>query len=338
MQDAPPNHTSSFTQCLRFAALRVPLTIALAALLVLLGRWVPFSGDSPHMADLAERGWVTMHSSLTSVIHMSVYRLAAPFGFDGWQALSLSSALAGAMALQVLFAMRRHPLFLIANVCAGSFLVFVGEVENYAWVNLFLLTACLHLRRYLEDGAPLWPAGAAYCLAAYAHMLALFYLPAFLWAMRRRRFSGYEFIVPFFAYLALHTLTILAFERDGIELSLTRLVPVGETHRGDQWFTFFSVEHLEMKLYFHFFAGIFGLPLAWPIVIALHRRIVSDYYRFLLICSLIGLAWTTLWHPDWNWKDWDLFSQPLIMLHLLAGNLAADAFNDAAAWLRRREQ
>lgn len=307
---------------------RAALTLILTVLLTWLGRWTPSSGDSLHMAYLAGHGWtVTMHSTLTSLIHRLVYLTLAPFGFDAWHAISVSGSLAGALALQLLFAHRRHPLFLIANICAGSFLVFVGEVENYAWVNLFLLAAFIWIEPFLQKRAPAWPALTCFFLAVSAHMLALFYLPPLLWLIRRRTdVKPWELAAPLFVFLAFSTLGNALLPHEGIELSLTRLVPLFHIERKDQWFTFFSRAHLEIKTYYLFKAGIFFLPLGWPIVLILRRKIDSPFKRFLLHCAVIGFIWNTLWHPDMGWRDWDLFSQAAIPLHFLVGELLADQF------------
>ncbi|MDP8245063.1 MAG: hypothetical protein P9L94_13350 [Candidatus Hinthialibacter antarcticus] len=318
-------------------AFRVLLTLVLAAILFWLGQWTPYSRDSLHMADMAGSGWrVTMHSVLTSIVHRTVYLTLSPFGWDAWNALSMSSALAGAIALQVLFAFRRDPLFLAANILAGSFLVFVGEVENYAWVNLFLLLTFIWMRRFLQNGAPIWPALTCFFIAALFHMLAFFYLPAIFLAMRKRPIRAGEFLIPFGAYMLLHFACVTLLPHEGIELSLTRLVPLFETQRKDQWFTFLSWAHLEIKTYYHFQAGVLFLPLGWPIVIALRKRINSPFRRFMLQCALLGLAWNTLWHPDLGWEDWDLFSQSSIPLHFLAGDLLADWSKQYYRWRKTK--
>lgn len=313
---------SSHLQRIAFRAL---ITLLLACILFWLGQWTPYSRDSLHMADMADSGWrVTMHSALTSIVHRTVFIALLPFGWDAWNALSMSSSLAGAVALQVLFAFRRNPFFLAVNVLAGSFLVFTGEVENYAWVNLFLLLTFVSIQGFLEDGAPIWPALTFFFIAALFHMLAFFYLPAVFLAMRKRPINAREFLIPFGAYMLLHFACVTLLPHEGIELSLTRLVPLFETQRKDQWFTFFSWAHLEIKTYYHFHAGIFFLPLGWPIIIALWRRIHSPFRVFMLQCAVLGLIWNTLWHPDLGWEDWDLFSQSSIPLHFLAGDLLAD--------------
>ncbi len=307
---------------------RVILTLGVAFGLYWLGQWTPYSRDSFHMADMADSGWrVTMHSALTSIVHRTVYAILAPLGWSAWSALSFSSSLAGAVVLQVLFAYRRDPAFLAANIFTGSFLVFVGEVENYAWVNLFLILTFVFLKQFLEDGAPIWPALACFFVAAFCHMLAFFYLPAVFWAMRKRPVNAWEFLVPFGTYMVLHIACVTLFPHEGIELSLTRLVPFVELERKDQWFTFFSWAHLELKTYYHFHAGIFFLPLGWPIVVCLRKHINTPFRWFLLQCAVIGFIWNTLWHPDLGWDDWDLFSQSSVPLHFLAGDLLADWVN-----------
>ncbi|MBZ0258529.1 hypothetical protein K8I31_20850 [bacterium] len=307
---------------------RLAITLLLTGLLFWLGQWVPYSRDSLHMADMANTGWrVTMHSALTSIVHRSVFCLLSPLGVSAWNALSISSAIAGAIALQVLYSYRNDPLFLAANLLAGSFLVFVGEVENYAWVNLFLILTFISIKRFLENDAPIWPALMFFFTAAFFHMLAFFYLPAVFWAMRKRPIQAWEFLVPFSAFMVLQTAAVTMLPHEGIELSLNRLVPLFKLQRKDQWFTFFSYAHLQIKAYYHFHAGILFLPLGWPIVIALRKRIQTPFLVFMLQCAILGLIWNTLWHPDLGWEDWDLFSQAAIPLHFLAGELLSEYWN-----------
>lgn len=311
---------------LKWLVLRCAITTCLTALLYAMAGWQSYSGDAAHMAALAEGGWqLTRHSSLTSILHRVAYLMLEPFDFDGWNAISISNALAGALALQLLVAYKPHLLFLGVNILAGSFLVFVGQVENYAWVNLCLLAWLMGMDSYFKGERRLWPVASLLFLAALFHMLALFYLPALFWAMRRGpRFKAWEFLAPFCAFVGLSIGMSAFLPGEGFELGLTRLVPFFETHRPDQWFTFFSRDHLEIKVYFLFYSGILLMPLGWPIVIVLWRRIRTPYRRFLLLNALLGLGWFIVWHPDLGWIDWDLFSQPCIPLHFLAGVLLAD--------------
>jgi len=323
----PPGKTIA-----RFLALRIPLTLLLTLVLYWLGHYdliLPYTGDGHYTEELAEKDWVVlMHSSLTTLVHKSVYTLLKPWGWKAWYAVMISSSLAGAMALQVLYAIRRHPAFLALNILSGSFLVFVGEVENYAWVNLFLLLTFLAVERFLEGRWALWPACLFFFTAALFHMLALFYLPALFWVMyQREAFRPWEFAVPFLLFILLAIGILLIFPREGPDLDLGRLVPLFQINRKGQLFTFFSSTHLELLFYFHRQAGFLRMiPASWIIMIWLFRRIETPFQRYLLICSLTGLAWTTVWHPDLGRLDWDLFSQMYIPLNVLAGLLLSEVW------------
>lgn len=313
-----------------FLALRIPLTVLLTMALYQLGQYdliLPYSGDGHYTEELAEKNWVVlMHSSLTTLVHKSVYTLLKPWGWKAWYAVMVSSSLAGALALQVLYAIRRHPAFLALNILSGSFLVFVGEVENYAWVNLFLLWTFLAVERYLDRRWPLWPACWFFFTAALFHMLALFYLPALFWVMYQRDdFQPGEFAAPFLLFILLSAGILLTFPREGPDLDLGRLVPLFQINRKGQLFTFFSSTHLELLLYFHRQASFLRMiPVSWFVLIVCFRRIRTPFHKYLLICSLTGLGWTTVWHPDLGRLDWDLFSQMYIPLNVLAGWLLSE--------------
>ncbi len=318
----------------RFLAVRIPLTLFFATVLYRLGQcdWIlPYSGDGHYTEELAEKDWVVlMHSSLTTLMHKCVYTLLKPWGWTAWKSVMVSSSLAGGMALQVLYAIRRHPAFLAINILSGSFFVFVGEVENYAWVNLFLLWTFLAVERFLERKWPFWPAAVFFFTAALFHMLALFYLPALFWVMYQQDdFKPWEFAGPFLLFVFLSIGIMVIFPREGPDLNLGRLVPLFQINRKGQFFTLFSPAHLELLLYFHRQAGLLRMiPVSWIVLILFFRRIETPFHKYLLIGSLTGLGWTTVWHPDLGRLDWDLFSQMYIPFNVLAGLLISGRPNE----------
>ncbi len=336
----PTTSTHSYKTVL-FWLSRIPLTIVLALFLFWLGQidWImPYTGDGHYTEELAEKDWVVlMHSSLTTIMHKTVYTILKPWGWSAWNAISLSSSLAGAIALQVLFSLSRHPLFLIINILSGSFLVFVGEVESYAWVNLFLLLSFLATERYLTGRWPLWPAAAFIFIAALFHMLALFYLPGLFWVMRRNpKLKPWEFLVPFVGFITLSIAIILIFPREGPDLDMGRLTPLFNINRKGQLFTFFSLSHWELLSYFHWKGSFLQLfPIEIPLLILLRTRINTAFRQYLLICSIMGLLWTTVWHPDLGRLDWDLFSQMFIPIHVLLGFLATDFIHERYITLKK---
>lgn len=320
------------------AAKQLFLTAAAAALLYRLGKWLPYSGDGAYVEQMAEMDWVVlMHSALTTLVHKLAFTLLQPLGWSAWDSVSVSSSIGGAIALRYLFAIRRNPLFLAINLLSGSFLVFVGQVENYAWVNAFLLGSFYHLEGFLAGRSPLWPAMACLFAACLFHLLALFYLPAFFWVMRNHRdFSPAEFAIPFFLFLLGFMGFNFGFEREGLDMDYTRLVPIGSIIRKGQHFTLFSAAHWEILAFFHHRAAFLGVPVEIPALIWFRKAIDTPFKRFLAICSVTGLVWSTFWHPDLGRLDWDLFSQPYIPIHVLLGILLSEKYG-RRHWTSRRE-
>lgn len=316
-------------------ALRLLLTAALTALLFSL-RGLPLPGaDRWYMSQFVENNAFPLfyRSLLTLWMHRLAYVIGHPFGLDGWNAMALSSSLAGALALQIIWAIRPGPAFLALNVLCGSFLVFAGHVENYAWVNLFLLAAFWALLNWHESRWPLWPAMAFYIAACLSHMLAIFYAPAMIYALRgQRRFNPLEALVPLLAFVFVVVGLSFSGRLHGTEAGLDRLMPLWEPWAPNHYpgLTLFSWEHLKMLAYFHYHAAYFAWPIQWgdsvwtfalpielPMLFLLRKRIDSHYLKTLTLAVFCGLAWTTLWHPDWGIEDWDLFSQFAVPLHLL---------------------
>lgn len=333
---------------------RIPLTLLLACVLYWIGvRYMSYSGDGHYTEELVLKPWtVLFHMPLSILMHKAVYIVLKPWGWNAWFAVAASSALAGGIALQVYWALCRHPLFLAINIVSGSFLVFAGEVESYAWVNLFLLLTFLAVERFIHEQWRAWPALLFFFIACSFHMMAIFYLPPLFWILRKYpRLHAPEFLLPFSLFAAIYFLTNFGLESEGIDMDHTRLVPFFEINRKGQLFTFFTWEHLEIKLYFHWIASFFwgwivlwreydptvdfiawkkflffGIPLEWPALGFLWRWIRTPFHRYLLFCTLIGLLWNIAWHPDLGKLDWDLFSQMYIPFHVLLGLLAVEAW------------
>lgn len=222
-------------QRLRWLVWRVLATLVLTVVLFHLGRLQSYGGDGAYIARLAGTDWtIIYHLYLTSIMHRVVYLIASPFSFSAWECVSISSSVAGALAVQVLVAYSRNPLFLMPNLCAGSFLVFVGQVEAYAWVNLFLLLTFIEAQRTLEQGAPVWRLLACWSLAASFHLLALFYLLPVMWVLRKRQpFSAWQFGVPLGLFLLCYFVASQAMPSTGFEMDMRRFVPLTEPTRPD---------------------------------------------------------------------------------------------------------
>ncbi len=267
-------------------------------------------------------------SLLTVWIHQGMYYVLSPLGVDAWNAISLSSALAGAIALLGLRRISSNRWFIGINVCSGSFLVFVGHVENYAWVNTFLIWSFLWTRRWLEDGVRLWPAAVCFVLSCLSHLLAVFYVPAFVYVIwKNRRYHPLEVLLPVLGMTGLITVLSLTTQLLGTDNGLNRLVPFFYTWAKNHHFTFFSKAHLAMLFHFHHRAAFLLIPLELPLLFVLRKEVDTLFLRFLFACTLCGLIWTTFWHPDWGPRDWDLFGQFGIPLHILLGLLVVKKWN-----------
>ncbi len=287
---------------------------------------------------------VYYRSILTVWMHKLCYLTLSPTGFSGWDALAVSSSIAGGIAILGLLLLSKHPLFILANVLSGSFLVFYGHHENYAWVNAFLILSYACFFRWCNGELPLAYGILFYMLACLSHMLALFYAPAILFLIwKKRDYNPVEVLMPLMVFVFLILILPAFFTLLGTDNSLERLVPVFQTWAPNQFFTLFSVDHLKMLGYFHYrasFLGIvpipgtgwfLGLPIEIPLLVLLRKRINTLFLRFMLINVICGIVWTTLWHPDWGYNDWDLFSQFGIPLHVLLGVLLTQRYDEQAA-------
>lgn len=316
------------------------ITLLLTLLLFFIRRLLPeeigshfWGADGWFMANLIESDPFPLYyrSLLTLWIHKIIFTLLSPLGVDGWRAIALSSSLAGAMALQMLWRMNPHPAFIAVNVLCGSFIVFIGHVENYAWVNTFLILSFWSVQRWLREEGRLRPAFVFLTLACLSHMLAVFYAPAYAYLLwKKKRYDPRDVLIPLIVFCLLITVLSLFFQMLGTDIGLERLVPWRRVWAENQFFTLFSAQHLEILFYFHRRAAFLGIPLELPLLglFIVRRKINTLFLRFLLGCTICGLVWTTIWHPDWGRLDWDLFSQFGIPLHILLGFLLCPSWRN----------
>jgi hypothetical protein len=304
------------------------------------------AADGWHMSEvLVEGTWFPLYfrSLLTLWIHKLIYIALYPFNVSGWYAMAFSSSLAGGIAIYALWRIKSHWLFLTINILSGSFLVFVGHVENYAWVSAFLILSFWKIQQWIDGESRLWPGMSFYMLACASHLLALFYAPAFIYViLKHKRYNPYEIIVPIvsltYTYVLITAIIILlpyfsitsspessaSLRIEGTELGLERLVPIGSKWAKNHHFTLASPEHLILLAYFHWRAAFLMIPLEIPLLILLRKSIQSLFTRFLFVNCICGLLWTSIWHPDWGKLDWDLFSQFGIPMHVLLGYLVTE--------------
>ncbi|MFH1744178.1 MAG: hypothetical protein ABIH23_34690 [bacterium] len=306
----------------------VALYGATTALCFILGHWDRIGADCYFFEKYVEGLDFRFYyrSALTVYIHQIVYLILYPFGVIPWYAIGLSSSLAGAGYLFVLYRFSRSLVFWILNLSAGCVWIFFGHVENYAWVSFFLVLSLYELREYEEGRQPLWKSSVCYFLAVACHHLAIFYAPGYVYFLRGRRLRDrdwMEIVVPMIACTLFFVIVPLLVEtKEGIDLGFERLVPWLSPWAKNHYFTLFSVDHLRMLVFFHRTAAPFGVPFLALALIGLYGwRLSSRFLQSLLVMSMCGVIWTTFWHPDWGYRDWDLFGQFGILVNLLAGLL-----------------
>ncbi len=327
---------------------RLPWILAFIAGVIIcfvLGHWDRIGADCYYFEGFVARSGLYCYyrSALTVLIHKLVYvifssvnalpgsfsEFALPDEIVPWYSIALSSSLAGSGYLLLLLRFSRSPAFWAINLSAGCVWVFFGHVENYAWVSFFLVLSIYQLREYEEGRQPLWKTATSYCLAVACHHLALFYAPAYLYFLRRRQLTHrerLEILIPVLSCIAFLVIVPLTIKTEGTEVGLQRLVPVFSPWAKNHLFTLFSIDHLRMIVFFNRTAAPFGVPFLSLVLIGLFAwRLSTPFLRSLAVMALCGLLWTTFWHPDWGYRDWDLFGQFGIPANLLAGLLLTPA-------------
>jgi len=285
-----------------------------------------------------------LRSPLTTYLHQGAYHFVfAPLGWSSGDAVGFCSAAAGGIFVATLLAISSHWLFLLFNLAQPLMFIFLGHVEHYAWVNALLAVYFLSVKRHLENGRPLWHALVWLLLAASFHMLAVFFVPSFLfllaerdpatrrWRWRETRREREDLLMLFIAWAVLLSGLQLTLHVEGLDNGLSRLVPlawpVGPTHYR---FTLFSLDHLQMWIHFHLNSSPLGLVALLFLVWTIRTR----FEKFLLVATGCAFLWTWMWHPDFGKRDWDLFANLAVPLNILVGLLLARA----AQRLSKREQ
>lgn len=302
----------------------------------------PPGADGYFISNLIENGAFPIYyrSILTVLIHKLCYTVLSPIGISGWDAMTVSSSVAGGLACVGLMMLSRNPIFFALNITAGSFLVFFGHAENYAWVNAFLILSYASFYWWIQEKIPLAYGISFYTLACLSHMLALFYFPAIVYVLwKKRDYNPLECLIPLLSFIFITLIISMFFTVLGTDNGFDRLVPLFQTWAPNHFFTFFSLAHFNILAYFHYRASLlaifpipyteyyFGIPIELPLLLFLHKRINTLFLQFMLINVFCGLVWTSLWHPDWGYNDWDLFSQFAIPLHVLLGLLLIQQTN-----------
>lgn len=298
-------------------------------------------GDTEFAQSVAARPSAVWYarSPLTVYLHQTVFHFVfRPLGRSPSEAVAVCSAVAGGIFVAALVAISHNVLFLLFTLTAPFMFIFLGHVENYAWVNALLAVYFVAVKRHLEDDRPLWPALVWLLLAASFHMLAVFYAPSFFvllarrdpvsrqWSWRQSRRERERMLVLFIAWALGIVGAQLLLPVSGLDNGLERLVPLFKPNKPTHHhFTFFAPAHFRMWLYFHLKAsplGLLGLILLW-------RWIRTSFERFLLVAIGCGFFWTWIWHPDFGERDWDLFANLALPLNILVGLLLARLAREA---------
>jgi len=296
-------------------------------------------GDTDFAQTIARRRFSVFYvrSPLTVYLHQAAYHfIFRPLGRSPAEAVGFCSAVGGGIFVAALAAISRNALFLLFNLSAPLMFIFMGHVEHYAWVNALLVVYFLAVKRHLEQGRPLWPALVWLLLAASFHMLAVFYVPSFLfllaerdpltrrWRWRPSRNEAEWLLIIFIAWAAAVNAAPLLLYPAGLDNGLSRLVPlvkpIPPTHYR---FTLFSLAHLKMWLYFNRESSPLGLAL----LILLLWTIRTRFEKFLLVATGCAFFWTWIWHPDRGPRDWDLFANLALPMNILVGLLLARQAN-----------
>ncbi|MFH1741771.1 MAG: hypothetical protein ABIH23_22425, partial [bacterium] len=213
------------------------------------------TADGDRIWRMVEGGaWFYRRSLLAQALAQGIYRLVAPFGRSGIDALHVYSVASGGLFVfsSVLLARClphscRWSLFLLLT--AGFGRVFCGHIEYYALVvaatQLYLLTGCLALG---GRTSLFWP-GMAYSLLCWIHLMGFFLFPSvlLLWVISGGQAkSGRDLalgLIPtglIFVFLRGAHLFGANLHGQLYGQHLLRLFDVGDT---GMWYPLFSVRH-----------------------------------------------------------------------------------------------
>ncbi len=303
-------------------------------------------GDSGQMVELVSaypRYQYYYRSPGIFMLHQTIYFLFKDYGLSGKDAIAISSSTAGGVFAACILSFSSHPLFLIVNFFSGIIYIFMGHLENYGWVNALLALFFILGIKYTKGRIQFVYVVAAWVLASFMHMLAIFYFPALLYLFLMPSFSP-DFsnkegkkkirfnlpaksdiehsLVVFVVFILMITLLPM-FMRERVmmlDVGSLRLVPLFKITNPRHYFTMFSAAHFKMVFFFISQASVLGIPL----LILLSGKIRENYHYFVLIGFICGFLWAFIWHPDMGQGDWDLFGSFAIPLNLLVGILIAE--------------
>lgn len=302
-------------------------------------------GDSGQMVNLVDASndfQYYYRSPGIFILYQSIFFSLHKHGLNGEKVIAITSSLAGGFFICVLLLISRNPIFLLLNIFSGIVFIFMGHLENYAWVNALLALMYLLGMKYLEGKVRFHFIVLVWVIACFMHMLAVFFMPVILYLFvnpnKENALSHRDnlisklnlpskpeieksliFLISFlliiiFAPIVLRNRVIM------LDVGSLRLVPLFKITNPRHYFTMFSLGHIQMMFYFISNASLIGIPL----LILLAYRIKTPVHIMLLIGFLCGILWAFVWHPDMGYGDWDLFSSFAIPLNLLNGIIAAE--------------
>jgi hypothetical protein len=274
-------------------------------------------------------GFASPDEMLELYVHWRVWSLLHDlWGWDVAQTYRLISALAGGVAVLIALAFsRRFPASrrpaLIAGLFVGGWvLVFFGDVENYALLNVLVLGYLVAALRFLDGEAALWPVGVLLGLAVLFHLEALVLAPSMLVlaVVARRRGRGSDAVLAVAAAAALVVFGVLFFLSSGLTVAdFTQHSQISAN--GGGWNRFLAPADPayfwgQAQLVLLLAPGVVLLPAALAV-----RRWRGDLHTIFLAVAAVGpLSMVALWRAQLGqYDDWNLYAvvaQPITLLVL----------------------
>jgi hypothetical protein len=267
----------------------------------------------------------------------------ALWGWTAHLAINLTSCLAGAAALLILWRMLREgrawgwPFAIAAT--AGFAALFHGHIETYAMPATALLLHLLAVQRVVQGRWPLWTLPATFGLFAWFHLVAFFAAPAVVWVLwhewRRRR--GGEGVMALrgvgwgaLPALALPAMLMLPDVGYGEFVGSNFIAPPPEL-LARPWAVLTDV-NVPTKLLFMVQNAGLAAPVALLVLwrVARWRRHRRDLMHLgAYLACFLGM--TAIWRPDAGPLDWDLFSFPWIVAVVIVARAVMGL--PARAWI-----
>jgi len=296
--------------------------------LLLLAAFIVFQSSTGLLGDgilrgrEADTGVYNPLELLPSVLASSVFDLGhEPFGWDGQQALAITSILAGCGFLLIIWFFprriwtktdERHTARLLL-VSAGTTALFFGYIESYAFAAMatigFLLSAEAFRRRKGAFGIT----AALFLLAVVSHISALTLYPAFaILAIQRKKLKYLlttgiiGLAMPVWIYWIIHSSSVAA------EVSVGSMI-IPWTATGQTDYTLFSGAHF-LDIVNLFALVTPGVLVALPLLRharSAQRGVANN--AFWLMAAIVPMGMLLFMDPKLGMaRDWDLFALSII--------------------------